>query len=81
MFEDDYLTNWANYIEHNNVTWLNTGYALTLWPKLDKQLLTNWNAPRTIFGRELTSLSLEQMAVWCDNWEIYKLTSTDNTPE
>lgn len=76
--EDDFLTVWSSIIEWNNVTWLRDGYGLTLWPKMNKQLLTN-TAPRTIFWREIEN-ALENMAVWCDGWEIYKLTSTDNTP-
>lgn len=77
--EDDFLAIWPNFIEWYNVTWLREGYWLTLWPKMNKQLLTN-TAPRAIFGRERGDLTLDDMAVWCDGWEIYKLTSTDNTP-
>lgn len=78
--EDDIVSSIPQIVEGNNVTGLNTGYGITLWPKVTNQLLTNGNAPRAIFGRERTDLSLEDIAVWCDTWEIYKLTSTDNTP-
>ncbi len=78
--KDDIIAAEPQIVEGNNVTWLNTGYWVTLWPKMNKQLLTNGNAPRTIFGRELSTAALTSIAVWCDTWEIYKLTSTDNTP-
>lgn len=78
--EDDIIGLPWQILEWNNVTWLSTGYGITLWPKVTKQLLTNWQAPNTIFWRELSSWVFDQIAVGCDNWEIYKLNWTDNTP-
>lgn len=77
--EDDFLTIWPNFIEWYNITWLSDWIWATLWPKMNKQLLTNF-APRTIFGRESSSLALDWIAVWTDWWEIYKLDWADNAP-
>ncbi len=76
--QDDFLTNWANFIEHDNVTWLRTGYGITLWPKVQKQIETtepmNW-----VLFRSWANLNVNY-PYW-DNWEIYRLTGTDLIPE
>ena len=55
--KDDYIASENQFIESNNVTWLKTGYGITLWPKVQKQLLTtqpmNW-----VLFRSWTSLNL-----------------------
>lgn len=73
---DDYLVTPWQYIDWKNVTWLNEWYWITLWPKPQKQILTNW-AIRGFIERS-SDLGLS-WAVW--EWEIYLLSWTDLTPE
>ena len=50
--EDDYIAPQGSYIEWDNVTWLRTGYGITLWPKPQDQLQTGSTMPRCIFWQE-----------------------------
>jgi hypothetical protein len=81
--QDDYIAPKGSYIEWNNVTWLRTGYGITLWPKNTKQLLTN-TAPRVIAWDQFFNWDLDEIFAWGDDWEIYKLgwtgAAADNTP-
>ncbi len=78
--QDDYLTNWANFIEGSNVTGLTTWYWITLWIKSEKQLLTN-GSPLSIWAQQLLSWALTRMFIWDDDWNLYRGDATDNVPD
>lgn len=77
--QDDFLTQWANFIEHSNVDGLKDGYGITLGPKSNKLMFT-LNKPRSIFIRELSDWTLWRSLIWDESWNIYKMTQPDNTP-
>ena len=71
--QDDVLTTPGQYIEWKNMDWLRTGYGITLWPKVTKEIETNYK----ITG----FLDWSDEYVWTENGEIYNLdTATDLTP-
>jgi hypothetical protein len=79
--QDDYLTGWANFIEHKNVDGLRDGYWITLWPLVSNQLLTSTSAMRAMEWSQVSTWDTSKIWVWWDNWHIYNLDSVDNTPE
>ena len=78
--QDDFLTGWPSFIEHKNVDGLRDGYWITLWPKVNKAVLTWTTAVRWMEANQTSSVNLDATFAWGDNWVIYKLNSTDNTP-
>ncbi len=72
--QDNYLTGWASFIEWKNIDWLKEWIGITLWPKVNKAILTSW-AMRGINWEQLWTVDLNRTIVWGDNWEIYKLNS------
>ena len=79
--QDDFLTGWPSFIEHKNVDGLRDGYWITLWPKVNKAVLTWTIAMRSLEPRETWAWDLDRTYSGWDNWEIYKFNSVDNTPE
>ena len=78
--QDDYLTNWPGFVEHKNMDGIKDGYALHLWPKVNKAIITT-NAISSIeFRFQAASENLEDSIIWWENGEIYRLNSTDSTP-
>jgi len=78
--QDDFLTGWPWFIEHKNIDGLRDGYGVTLWPKMNKQLLTD----EAIFGIDFLQQSGTPFEFTLIGWEdgkLYYLDSTDNTPE
>ena len=78
--QDDFLTGWPSFIEHKNLDWLRDGYWITLWPKVNKTVLTWTDAIRWMESRQLTTVDLDDTYAWWDNWVIYKFNWVDNTP-
>jgi len=60
---DDYVAWASQIIDADNITWIETWYGWTLWPKATKKRLV-WSKPRCI---------IENSYIWCEDWEIYKL--------
>ena len=78
--QDDYLTNWPWFIEHKNVDGLRDGYALHLWPKVNKGIITNDAISSITFEFPSDPIDLTESIIGGKGWEIYRLDSTDNTP-
>lgn len=78
--QDDFFTNWANFIEHKNIDGLRDGYGVTLWPKMNKQVLTNDSIVGIDFEQRDDKNFLFSL-IWGANGEVYYLNSTDKTPE
>jgi len=79
--QDDFLTAWPSFIEHKNVDWLRDWYGITLWPKVNKWLTTGTTSMIWIDWLQSTAIWVSRVYCWWDNWVIYKLDSTDDTPE
>jgi len=79
--QDDFLTNWANFIEHKNIDWLRDWFWVTLWPKMNKQLFTGTKEMLAIYSNQNSGGTLTDTLVWGASWNIYYLNSTDNIPE
>lgn len=79
--QDDFFTNWPNFIEHKNIDGLRDGYWVTLWPKINKQLTTGTNAIYSMDGVFSWNWDTDRVYLWGENGVIYTLDSTDNTPE
>ena len=78
--QDDFLTGWPSFIEHKNVDGLRDGYWITLWPKVNKAVLTWTRAMRSLDAFQTATWDLDRTYSGWDNGEIYKLNSVDNTP-
>ena len=77
---DDYVASSWQIIEWKNIDWNRIGFGWTLWPKTTKQVLTNYRCNK-IMGQQQATWNLVNIYWLCDSWEIYRLTSTDLTPE
>lgn len=77
--QDDFFTNWANFVEHKNIDGLRDGYWVTLWPKMNKALTTT-SAVRWMDFFEQRTPNLDRSIVWGDNGDIYHINSVDDTP-
>lgn len=78
--QDDFFTNWPNFIEHKNIDGLRDGYGVTLWPKMNK-LFTTWSESiRAIYLEQNYTWTLNESYVWWDNGVIYRMNATDDTP-
>ena len=69
-----------SFIDSKNLDWLKDWQGITLWPKVNKWILTNW-AVTGINMRSLLTEDTSESLVWTEDWEIYRLDSADNTPE
>lgn len=78
--QDDFLTGWPSFIEHKNMDWLRDGYWITLWPKVNKSVLTSTTPIRSMIANQTWSVDLDETYTWGDLGKIYKFNSTDNTP-
>ena len=81
LWQDDFLTGWPKLIDSKDLSWLNTWYWVTLWPKVNKLFYSN-SALRNIYIKPLRRDIDDSyhLAFW-DDWEIYNFEfSTDNTP-
>lgn len=77
--QDDFLTDWANFIDQKNIDWIRDWYGVTLWPKVHKWLITN-EAMRAMDFTSSFVTNLGQNIIGGDNGEIYHANSTDSTP-
>ena len=77
--KDDIVSPKPGLIEWKNVTWLETGYGITLWPKTTKQVLTSTNIIRWIYDRTVSWINTNLFMFW-DWWVVYRWDSVDNTP-
>lgn len=77
--QDDILSVKSWLIDGKNVTWLKTGYGITLWPKVNKQFLSQY--PLTALYIEwLSTWALNRGFAWDTNGNIYRLDKWDNAP-
>ena len=77
--QDDYLTNWPNFIEHKNIDGLRDGYGLHLWPKVNKGIITTGIINSIEFERASNPIDLDESLIWWGRF-LYRLDSPDSTP-
>lgn len=79
-WQEDTLVPWtARIIDSSNVTGLKTWLWITLWPKVNKLLLTNWAMRGFWLDDDTDNNNTLNFAYW-EDWEIYRFDSLDNTP-
>lgn len=79
IWAEDTLVPWNwRIIDGSGVTWLKTWLWITLWPKSNKQIITNWPM-RWIWLGELSNNNDYNFAYGA-SWEIYRFDSADLTP-
>lgn len=82
LWQDDFLTGWPKLIDSKNLDWLQTGYWVTLWPKVNKLVYSN-AALRWInlWALSSTPVDTQHLTFW-DSWEVYNIWNpVDNTPD
>lgn len=76
--QDDFLTAWGRLIETFWVSWLQTWYWLTLWPRTYKKIVSS--KIKWIHINETSIDYPDRNLMFWDNWKIYNFNSLDNTP-
>lgn len=78
--QDDFFTNWPNFIEHKNIDGLRDGYGVTLWPKMNKQFTTGLKSMFAVQLEQISTWWLEESYSGGLDWVIYRMNATDDTP-
>lgn len=72
--QDDFLTSWANFIEHKNLNGLRDGYWITLWPKVNKSIVSD--APiRWILAFQRSVIDTDRIIYAWEDGKIYNASS------
>lgn len=79
LAQDDFLPATPSFLDWKNVDGIDTGYGLKLWPKVNKQLLTNYPIVAIEGNENVDWWLVETIAGWI-NGEVYRLDGTDLTP-